>query len=78
MIEPIFKGATRATTFAGIPLLPFFFSCLPVVILAMLFSLWLFALLIPVYIGMRLILASDSKYFTELQARLSFLLDGGF
>ena len=73
MQEILFKGATRAPTTLGIPLKPFFFSVLPVAIISMLISIWLFTLLIPIYLMMRIILKNDDKYFTELGARM-FLL----
>jgi type IV secretion system protein VirB4 len=71
-VETLFKGATRAPTYFGIPLKPFFFSAFTISILALLISIWFFLLLIPIYILMRIILKNDDKYFTELEARMSF------
>lgn len=75
MQETLFKGATRSPIFLGIPLKPFFYSVLPISILAMLISIWLFILLIPIYFILKLILKNDEKFFTELEARLNFFKD---
>jgi len=72
MIEPLYKGVTRPATYFGIPVKPFLFCFLPIGILSMLISIWIWLALIPVYFIMRLILLTDDKFFTEINALANF------
>ncbi len=72
MLEPLFKGATRPATHLGIPIKPFIACFLFVGFLSMLISVWLWALLIPIYALMRFLLVNDDKFFTELDAMAKF------
>ncbi len=73
MFTPLFKGATRPPTFFGIPLKPFFFVFMPIVVLAFLVKMWLCICAIPAYFIMREIVKKDDKYFTELGARFMLI-----
>ena len=70
--EPLFKGATRPATYLGIPIKPLLFLFLPVGFLSMVISVWMWVTLLPIYILMRLLLANDDKFFTELGAMAKF------
>ncbi|MBW6533196.1 VirB3 family type IV secretion system protein [Sphingomonas sp. RRHST34] len=60
---PLFKGATRVATFAGVPFMAFLYVCIFVASIAMLFSLWLWLLMIPFWIVMAAVTKHDDKAF---------------
>jgi type IV secretion system protein VirB3 len=60
---PLFKGATRVATFAGVPFFALFMVATFVACIAMLFSLWLWLLLIPAWVVMAAVTKYDDKAF---------------
>jgi len=60
---PLFKGATRIPTVAGVPLIPLMLMIVVVASLAMLFSLWYWALALPSWFIMAQITKNDDRAF---------------
>jgi type IV secretion system protein VirB3 len=60
---PLFKGATRVPTVAGVPMIPLFFMVIVVAALAMLISMWWWGLVLPAWGVMAQITRHDDKAF---------------
>ena len=60
---PLFKGATRIPTVAGVPMMPLIGMLMLVAILAMLFSLWWWFLALPLWFVMAQITKNDDRAF---------------
>lgn len=60
---PLFKGATRTATVAGVPTIPLMFAFIFVASIAMLFSLWLWILIVPLWGVMAAVTKYDDKAF---------------
>jgi len=63
---PLFKGATRVATVAGVPLVPLVVLVVGVASAAEIFSVWLLALLVPGWVLMAQITRSDDRAFRIL------------
>lgn len=60
---PLFKGATRTATVWGVPTIPLLFAFIFVASIAMLFSLWLWILMVPIWAVMAAVTKYDDKAF---------------
>lgn len=60
---PLFKGCTRVPLMFGVPVAPLFMAAGVIALISMWVSLWCYLLLIPVYLIMRAITATDDKAF---------------
>ncbi len=60
---PLYKGATRAAVYWGVPLVPFVGMVIGVSMLAMLLSLWWWGLLIPGWVFMSQVTRADDRAF---------------
>lgn len=60
---PLFKGATRVPTVAGVPMIPLIFMFVGVAIIAMLISMWWWGLVVPAWFVMAQITRHDDKAF---------------
>jgi type IV secretion system protein VirB3 len=60
---PLFKGATRVPTIAGVPMIPLIFMFIGVAVVAMLVSMWWWGLLPPAWFVMAQITRHDDKAF---------------
>ena len=60
---PLFKGATRVPTVAGVPMIPLMCMLVVVAIIAMMVSLWCWFLALPLWFLMAQITKSDDRAF---------------
>jgi len=60
---PLFKGATRVATYAGVPTMPLMVMLIGVASLTLLTSLWCVLLAPPLWLTMALITKSDDRAF---------------
>ena len=60
---PLFKGCTRQATVMGVPLVPLMSMIMLVAMLAMVFSLWWWALTLPCWLTMASITRYDDQAF---------------
>lgn len=60
---PLFKGATRVPTVAGVPMIPLIFMIVGVAIIAMLISMWWWGLVAPAWFVMAQVTRHDDKAF---------------
>lgn len=60
---PLFKGATRVATFAGVPFMALFIVASVIACFAMLFSMWLWIFLLPAWVVMAAVTKHDDKAF---------------
>ena len=63
---PLFKGATRVATVAGVPLIPLVVLVLSVTSAAVIFGVWWLALLVPGWLLMKQVTKSDDRAFRIL------------
>ena len=63
---PLFKGATRTATVAGVPLVPLVMLVVSVTSAAVLFGIWWLALLVPGWLLMAQVTRSDDRAFRIL------------
>ncbi len=63
---PLFKGATRVATVAGVPLIPLVVLVVAVASTAVLVSVWWLALLVPGWLLMAQITKADDRAFRVL------------
>lgn len=82
---PLYKGATRAAVYWGVPLVPLVGMFLGVAVLALLLGLWWWGLLVPGWVFMSQVSRADDRAFrilglwcrTRLRNRLRLLLRAG-
>ena len=60
---PLFKGATRLPTVAGVPMMPLMVMLVIVASSAMLFSLWAWFLAVPIWFIMAQVTRNDDRAF---------------
>ena len=60
---PLFKGATRAPTIAGVPMMPLMAMLIFVAVIALTVSIWWWALAIPLWFVMAQVTKNDDKAF---------------
>ena len=60
---PLFKGATRLPTIAGVPIMPLLFMFVIVASMAMLFGVWWWFMVLPSWFIMAQITKNDDKAF---------------
>lgn len=60
---PLFKGATRVPTVAGVPMIPLIFMFVGIAVIAMLVSMWWWGLVLPGWFIMAQITRHDDKAF---------------
>ena len=63
---PLFKGATRVATVAGVPLIPVVVLVVGVASLGMVLGVWWFALLVPGWLLMAQVTRTDDRAFRIL------------
>jgi type IV secretion system protein VirB3 len=63
---PLFKGATRVPTVAGVPLVPLVSLVVSVTSVAVMFGIWWLALLVPGWLLMAQVTRSDDRAFRIL------------
>ncbi|SUB29765.1 Type IV secretion system protein virB3 [Oligella ureolytica] len=63
---PLFKGATRLPTIAGVPMVPLMVMFMGVAVVALTVSIWWWALAIPLWFLMAQITKNDDKAFRIL------------
>jgi type IV secretion system protein VirB3 len=60
---PLFKGATRAPTVGGVPMIPLMCMLIVVATIAMMISLWCWFLALPLWFVMAQITKNDDRAF---------------
>ena len=63
---PLYKGATRAAVYLGVPLIPLVVMFMGVAVLSMLLGLWWWGLLLPGWIFLAQVTRSDDRAFRIL------------
>ena len=72
--DPLFKGCTRPAMWFGVPVVPLVIVSLIIILLAVWFSFFIAAALLPVILTMRWIAKTDDQQFRLLGLKMLFRL----